>query len=79
MEWEEKADTKAESYNQKYDLSEDYAHQEEEEDNSPIEEVRVTVSSRCICPHGLLIVNRAQQNLKPAITKQYFYFPYCSR
>ncbi|KAG0017893.1 hypothetical protein BGZ81_010480 [Podila clonocystis] len=45
MEWEEKAETKAEPYNLKYELSEDYVHQEEEEDNSPIEEVRVTVSN----------------------------------
>lgn len=45
MDKEEMAETKAEPYNQKYELSGDSIH-EEEEDNSPIEEVRVTVSSK---------------------------------
>ncbi|KAF9026590.1 hypothetical protein CPC16_000867 [Podila verticillata] len=44
MDMEEKAEIKAEPYNQKYELSGDYIP-EEEEDNSPIEEVRVTVSN----------------------------------
>ncbi|KAF9385230.1 hypothetical protein CPB97_005008 [Podila verticillata] len=43
MDMEEKAEIKAEPYNQKYELSGDYTP--EEEDNSPIEEVRVTVSN----------------------------------
>jgi hypothetical protein len=63
MEWEEKAETKAEPYNQKYELSDDDVHHEEEEDNSPIEEVRVTVSSKCICPHGVVVCQSGSAKL----------------
>lgn len=65
MDMEEKAEIKAEPYNQKYELSGDYTP-EEEEDNSPIEEVRVTVSSKS---------NSSGLNLWQALICLYRYVP----